>query len=123
VKRHLILKACSKGKLERWYRVVRQQFLSELTSQHLQDLDSLNIALWAWVEKVYRTREHSVLKCTPLARWQKDVEQMRTLGPYAHDLDELSNNQQQCQERFKWLLDSPGIGLGRSPATTAHFDH
>jgi transposase InsO family protein len=79
----------AKGKLERWHRVVRQQFLSELTSQHLQDLNSLNIAIWAWVEKVYHTREHSVLKCTPLARWQKDLEQMRTLGPYAHDLDEL----------------------------------
>ena len=79
----------AKGKLERWHRVVRQQFLSELTSEHLQDLDSLNNALWAWIEKVYHTREHSVLKCTPLARWQKDLDQMRTLGPFAHNLDEL----------------------------------
>jgi putative transposase len=79
----------AKGKLERWHRVVRQQFLSELNSGHLKDLGTLNTALWAWVEKVYHPREHSALGCTPLARWQRDLELMRSLGPFSHQLDAL----------------------------------
>jgi len=79
----------AKGKLERWHRVVRAQFISELNSQHLQDLPSLNSALWGWVESVYHRRTHSVLGCSPLQRWQQDLECMRSLGPFAHQLDEL----------------------------------
>jgi len=79
----------AKGKLERWHRVVRAQFISELTSQHLQDLSSLNGALWGWIESVYHRRPHRVLGCSPLERWQQDLECMRALGPFAHQLDAL----------------------------------
>jgi len=78
-----------KGKLERWHRVVRQQFVTELHSGHLQNLDTLNQALWAWVDRVYHLREHSVLATTPLKRWQQDIEKMRSLGPFAHQIDAL----------------------------------
>jgi len=81
--------APAKGKLERWHRVVRAQFLSELTSRHLQSLESLNTALWAWIETVYHQREHSTLGCTPLSRWQRDLDSMRSLGPFVSRLDEL----------------------------------
>jgi len=81
--------APAKGKLERWHRVVRAQFLSELTSRHLQSLETLNTALWAWIETVYHRREHSTLGCTPLSRWQRDLENMRSLGPFVSRLDEL----------------------------------
>ncbi|UCE90184.1 MAG: DDE-type integrase/transposase/recombinase [Pseudomonadota bacterium] len=79
----------SKGKIERWHRLVRNQFLSELTHQHLRSLDTLNTCLWAWVEQVYHQRVHSTLACTPLHRWQQDLETMRSLGPFASDLDAL----------------------------------
>lgn len=78
-----------KGKLERWHRVIRQQFVTELHSGHLQNLDTLNQALWAWVDKVYHVREHSALNTTPLKRWQRDIETMRSLGPFAHQIDAL----------------------------------
>jgi transposase InsO family protein len=79
-----------KGKIERWHRVVRAQLLSELTAHHLQSLDNLNGALWAWLEQVYHQRVHSALDGkTPLVRWQQDLESMRSLGPFAADLDEL----------------------------------
>lgn len=78
-----------KGKLERWHRVVRQQFITELHSGHLQNLGTLNQALWVWIERVYHVREHSVLGITPLKRWQKDIEQMRSLGPFAQQIDAL----------------------------------
>ncbi len=67
----------AKGKLERWHRVVRDQFLSELISRHLQGLETLNSALWAWIESVYHQRHHSVLGCSPLSRWQRDLETVR----------------------------------------------
>jgi transposase InsO family protein len=79
-----------KAKLERWHRVVRDQFLSELTSNHLSSLDTLNAHLWAWIESVYHRREHSALNgCTPLQRWQQDLSNVRSLGTYAARLDEL----------------------------------
>jgi hypothetical protein len=64
--------------------------LSELTEHHLQSLDNLNGALWAWLEQVYHQRVHSALDGkTPLERWKQDLESMRSLGPFAADLDAL----------------------------------
>lgn len=79
-----------KAKLERWHRVVRDQFLSELTSEHLHSLTSLNSALWAWIETVYHRRPHRGLNGnTPLQRWQQELKQLRSLGPDAAHLDEI----------------------------------
>lgn len=41
-----------KGKLERWHRTFRDQFLSELDERRIADLDDLNARLWAWIEQV-----------------------------------------------------------------------
>lgn len=89
----------SKGKLERWHRVVRAQFLSELTHQHLHSLEILNTCLWAWVEKVYHQRVHSTLGCTPLQRWQQDLDTLRSLGPFASHLDALFYHRQSRRVR------------------------
>jgi putative transposase len=79
-----------KGKIERWHRVVRAQFVSELSARHLQDFAGLNAYLWAWIERDYHRREHSKLAgLSPLQRWQQDLTQVRSLGPYAATLDEL----------------------------------
>ena len=37
----------SKGKLERWHRTLREQFLAELDATHIRDLADLNARLWA----------------------------------------------------------------------------
>ena len=58
-----------KGKLERWHRTLRDQFLSELDERRITDLDDLNARLWAWLEQVYHRSEHAGLGgLTPLAR-------------------------------------------------------
>lgn len=41
-----------KGKLERWHRTCRDQFLSELDERLMTSLDDLNARLWAWLEQV-----------------------------------------------------------------------
>ena len=79
-----------KGKLERWHRTLRDQFLSELDTTCIHDLADLNARLWAWVEKIYHRRTHSSLQGqTPLQRYQQDLVRIRTLGSRAARLDEL----------------------------------
>lgn len=79
-----------KGKLERWHRTFRDQFLSELDARHITDLADLNARLWAWLEQVYHRTGHSALGgMTPLARYQQDLPRIRSLGAKAATLDSL----------------------------------
>lgn len=79
-----------KGKLERWHRTLREQFLSELDERRIADLDDLNARLWAWLEQVYHRSEHAGLGgLTPLARYQRDLSRIRSLGTKAAQLDAL----------------------------------
>lgn len=79
-----------KGKLERWHRTVRDQFLAEIDERRVHDLSDLNARLWAWLEQVYHRTEHSGLQgLTPLARYQRDLPRIRSLGARAAQLDAL----------------------------------
>jgi hypothetical protein len=79
-----------KGKLERWHRTVRDQFLNELDERRIADLDDLNARLWAWLEQIYHRTAHAGLGgLTPLARYQRDLPRIRSLGAKAARLDAL----------------------------------
>lgn len=79
-----------KGKLERWHRTLRDQFLSELDERRITDLDELNARLWAWLEQIYHQTAHAGLGgLTPLARYQRDLPRIRSLGAKAAGLDAL----------------------------------
>lgn len=79
-----------KGKLERWHRTLRDQFLSELDERRINDLDDLNARLWSWLEQVYHHTAHAGLAgLTPLARYQRDLPRIRSLGHKAAQLDAL----------------------------------
>ena len=80
-----------RGKIERFFRTVREQFLVEITGEitgeptgeptgtevpgqdggrhRVTDLDELNRLFTAWVETVYHRRVHSETGHPPLARW------------------------------------------------------
>jgi putative transposase len=62
-----------RGKIERFFRTVREQFLVELgvdgVSRAVADLDQLNELFAAWVETVYHRREHSETGQPPLERF------------------------------------------------------
>jgi hypothetical protein len=77
-----------RGKIERYFRTVRDQFLNNLDRQQSLSLEQLNDRYWAWLENVYHRAEHSALASTPLLRWQRDIEQIRQLPP-ATDLRRL----------------------------------
>jgi len=79
-----------KGKLERWHRTLRDQFLSELSASPALSLSDLNARLWAYLEQVYHRTAHSGLKgMTPLVRYQQDLAHIRTLGARAAELDAI----------------------------------
>jgi putative transposase len=59
-----------RGKIERVFRTVREQFLVELGApDQVTDLVELNRLFTAWVETVYHRRTHCETGQTPLRRW------------------------------------------------------
>jgi transposase InsO family protein len=70
-----------RGKIERWFRGIREQFLAALDRRQVLSLKDLNTRLWAWIDNAYHLTEHSALQCTPLRRWQQDIELIRQLPP------------------------------------------
>lgn len=78
-----------KGKLERWHRVVRAEFLSEIDLKAIKGIADLNARLWVWIEHAYHQRPHSGIneKLTPRVRWQQDLLKVQPLGGLAKDLD------------------------------------
>jgi transposase InsO family protein len=77
-----------RGKIERFFRSVREQFLANLDPKVLLTLEQLNERFWHWIDTFYHRTEHSVLGATPLVRWQRDIERVRQLPP-ATDLRRL----------------------------------
>jgi putative transposase len=62
-----------RGKIERFFRTVRGQFLAELTearAAQVTGLAELNKLFTAWTETVYHVRGHSETGQPPLARWE-----------------------------------------------------
>jgi len=62
-----------RGKIERFFRTVREQFLVELGEQAaapVTGLAELNRLLAAWIDTEYHTRPHSETSQPPLQRWQ-----------------------------------------------------
>lgn len=69
----------AKGKIERFFRTIRDQFLSR--SLDLSSLDALNRQFTLWVEEQYNAQKHSVLEMTPLERFALDRARVRYLPP------------------------------------------
>ncbi|MFC1461357.1 DDE-type integrase/transposase/recombinase [Verrucomicrobiota bacterium] len=69
----------AKGKVERFFRTVRGDFLSRQLD--LSSLQALNRAFTSWVEDEYHTREHSTLKMCPIDRFGINLQRIRFLPP------------------------------------------
>ena len=68
-----------RGKIERFFRTVRDQFLVEIGSgRELADLVELNTLFTAWVETVYHRRVHTETGQSPMARWSTGIPVMPT---------------------------------------------
>ena len=58
-----------RGKIERFFRTVRDQFLVEVEARGVSDLLGMNRLFAAWVETAYHRRTHSETGATPLERF------------------------------------------------------
>ena len=58
-----------RGKIERAFRTVREQFLVELAHADVDSLEALNSLFSAWVESVYHRHVHSETNQAPLERF------------------------------------------------------
>lgn len=69
----------AKGKIERFFRTVRDQFLTR--TLELSSVEALNRQFTAWVEEHYNAQLHSVLGLSPLDRFALDRNRVRFLPP------------------------------------------
>jgi transposase InsO family protein len=69
----------AKGKIERFFRTVRDQFLAR--DLDLSSLEALNRQFTQWVEEHYNAQVHSILGMSPLDRYALDRKWVRFLPP------------------------------------------
>lgn len=69
----------AKGKIERFFRTVRDQFLAR--ELDLSSLPALNRQFSIWVEEDYNNRVHSTLEMKPIDRFGIDRQRIRFLSP------------------------------------------
>ena len=77
-----------KGKVERFLRTLRMQFLNQIDIEKIKGLEDLNSRLWAWIEGEYHRTIHSSLNESPLDKWMRLSEHVRYLSPQI-DLEEI----------------------------------
>jgi putative transposase len=80
-----------KGKIERFFKTVRTDFLTELTHEKISQLHQLNNKFWAWLEQEYHQKLHSATNETPNISWRNNV------TPFMKKIDE-----KQLQSIFLW---------------------
>jgi len=78
--------AAAKGKIERFFRRVRDQFL--VRTLDLSSLAELNKQFTHWVEHEYNATMHSTLGMKPIDRFGVDLSRLRFLSP-SENTDEL----------------------------------
>jgi transposase InsO family protein len=69
----------SKGKIERFFRTLRDRFLSRRLD--LSSLDALNRQLNEWIEDKYNNGTHSAIGMTPVNRFAMDMNFIQFLPP------------------------------------------
>lgn len=70
-----------RGKIERFFRTVRQGFLQEAVRLQLDTLADLNRLFWAWLEEAYHHRLHADTKERPAARFAHGPGDIHTVDP------------------------------------------
>jgi transposase InsO family protein len=78
--------AAAKGKIERFFRRVRDQFL--VRKLDLSSLEALNRQFTQWVENDYNAMPHDAIGMKPIDRFGIDLARVRFLSPSEHN-DEL----------------------------------
>lgn len=65
-----------RGKIERFFRTVREQFLVEVAHSDVASLELLEERFVAWVERAYHARVHSETNETPAERFRRGLQRI-----------------------------------------------
>ncbi len=72
--------AAAKGKIERFFRTVRDKFLQPLYMQGLpKTIDELNSSFWSWLETDYHQCFHTGIKMKPIEKWLMSSDKIRLI--------------------------------------------
>lgn len=74
-----------KGKCERWFRTVRENFMPQLSLQDLESLEKLNTVFWEWIDHYYHQTIHSSTGQTP---WERFIQGLKAVRPAPENLEE-----------------------------------
>jgi transposase InsO family protein len=112
-----------KGKIERWFRTVRLQFLQKFTGKTLQDL---NTAFDKWLNEIYHQRKHSSTGETPFKRFTSSMECIRTAPPDLKDHFRKTARRKVAKDRTITLngnmFEAPVALIGRHVDVKYHED-
>ena len=97
----------TKGKIERFWRSLREHVVDRLDLQKVTTIDELNLRLWSYVEAEYHRRPHSSLSGkTPLEVWESDAEEIRWVSDHRQfeqtffgEIERLARNDSTVQWR------------------------
>lgn len=78
-----------KGKCERWFRTVRENFLPQIPLAQLESFAALNEALHSWIDGYYHQTVHSTTGQTPLERF---VQHLHAHRPAPDGLEAMFRN-------------------------------
>ena len=114
----------SKGKIERFFRTLRDRFLSRRLD--LSSLDVVNKQLTQWIEGEYNSSTHSAIGITPINRFALDMKFIKFLSPSEAN-DELFFTEEKRTVKkdntfsFKNIRYEPPADL-RNKQITVRFD-
>lgn len=77
-----------RGKIERFFRTVRQSFLRLLDEEEINCLEHLNMLFSTWLETEYHRDVHSSLGVTPLDAWLSKCDTIKRIDPMM-DIDSV----------------------------------
>jgi putative transposase len=99
--------AWSKGKIERFFHTLQQDFEASLRlpGQQASSLEELNARLADWLQTVYHVRHHEGIGMSPQERFARGSAQVRPLDPHL-DLDRLF-----YAEAFRWVRKDGTVRL------------
>jgi transposase InsO family protein len=79
----------SRGKIERFFRTVRDKFLAALNTDTLYGLDALNDPFKSWLDQDYLRSHHSGIDMRPIDKYLADLKQTSLSKISEHELDQL----------------------------------
>lgn len=76
----------SKGKIERWFRTLQDQWMNVINWNDFSSLDELNVSLFKYVEEQYNSKIHSSINEKPIDKFIRHIDLIKFV-PNKQELD------------------------------------